>query len=149
MLHTQMLFRHIRDRAWLNVSLSLSLFLRLVVGAPVANSSSSSSVHSPGALFRCDITAESRRCHHMHSGVFLFACCALEQSLFHLHWFAVGTLEMSDRKVYCFYTHFSFQIFISQFWRGSVKWPMTLYGPSNSGFDCTTHPCFSGGFEHD
>uniref|UniRef100_A0AAQ4REZ0 Integrin subunit alpha 4 n=1 Tax=Gasterosteus aculeatus aculeatus TaxID=481459 RepID=A0AAQ4REZ0_GASAC len=32
----------------------------LVVGAPVANSSSSPSVQSPGALYRCNITAESR-----------------------------------------------------------------------------------------
>ncbi|XP_037645899.1 integrin alpha-4 isoform X1 [Sebastes umbrosus] len=41
----------------------------LVVGAPVANSSSSPSVRSPGAVFRCNITAESRRCHHMHADV--------------------------------------------------------------------------------
>uniref|UniRef100_A0A8C9WUL2 Integrin subunit alpha 4 n=1 Tax=Sander lucioperca TaxID=283035 RepID=A0A8C9WUL2_SANLU len=32
----------------------------LVVGAPVANSSSSPSVRSPGAIYRCSITAESR-----------------------------------------------------------------------------------------
>uniref|UniRef100_A0A671XYC4 Integrin subunit alpha 4 n=1 Tax=Sparus aurata TaxID=8175 RepID=A0A671XYC4_SPAAU len=41
----------------------------LVVGAPVANSSSIPSVRSPGAVFRCEITAEHRRCQHMHSGV--------------------------------------------------------------------------------
>ncbi|XP_036965569.1 integrin alpha-4 [Acanthopagrus latus] len=41
----------------------------LVVGAPVANSSSIPSVRSPGAVFRCEITAENRRCHHMHSDV--------------------------------------------------------------------------------
>ncbi|XP_069563018.1 integrin alpha-4 [Brachyistius frenatus] len=39
----------------------------LVVGAPVANSSSSPSVRSPGAVFRCNISAEPRRCHHMHA----------------------------------------------------------------------------------
>uniref|UniRef100_A0A3B4ZUC7 Integrin subunit alpha 4 n=1 Tax=Stegastes partitus TaxID=144197 RepID=A0A3B4ZUC7_9TELE len=33
----------------------------LVVGAPVANSSYSPSVHSPGAVYRCNITAEHRR----------------------------------------------------------------------------------------
>nr|XP_040057032.1 LOW QUALITY PROTEIN: integrin alpha-4 [Gasterosteus aculeatus aculeatus] len=41
----------------------------LVVGAPVANSSSSPSVQSPGALYRCNITAESRPCHPMHADV--------------------------------------------------------------------------------
>ncbi|XP_031725926.1 integrin alpha-4 [Anarrhichthys ocellatus] len=41
----------------------------LVVGAPVANSSSSPSVRSPGAIYRCNITAESRRCHPMHADV--------------------------------------------------------------------------------
>ncbi|KAM8856227.1 integrin alpha-4 isoform 2-T5 [Spinachia spinachia] len=41
----------------------------LVVGAPVANSSSSPSVQSPGALYRCNITAESRHCHPMHADV--------------------------------------------------------------------------------
>ncbi|XP_034416943.1 integrin alpha-4 isoform X2 [Cyclopterus lumpus] len=41
----------------------------LVVGAPVANSSSSPSVRSPGAVYRCNITAESRRCHPMHADV--------------------------------------------------------------------------------
>uniref|UniRef100_A0A671Y289 Integrin subunit alpha 4 n=1 Tax=Sparus aurata TaxID=8175 RepID=A0A671Y289_SPAAU len=41
----------------------------LVVGAPVANSSSIPSVRSPGAVFRCEITAEHRRCQHMHSDV--------------------------------------------------------------------------------
>ncbi|XP_045909625.1 integrin alpha-4 [Micropterus dolomieu] len=37
----------------------------LVVGAPVANSSSSPSVQSPGAVYQCNITAEPHRCHHM------------------------------------------------------------------------------------
>ncbi|XP_039673682.1 integrin alpha-4 isoform X2 [Perca fluviatilis] len=41
----------------------------LVVGAPVANSSSSPSVRSPGAIYRCSITAESRHCHPMHADV--------------------------------------------------------------------------------
>ncbi|KAK9538007.1 hypothetical protein VZT92_005570 [Zoarces viviparus] len=41
----------------------------LVVGAPVANSSSSPSVRSPGAVYRCNITAESRRCHPMHADI--------------------------------------------------------------------------------
>ncbi|KAM6955389.1 integrin alpha-4 isoform 2-T2 [Lycodopsis pacificus] len=41
----------------------------LVVGAPVANSSSSPSVRSPGAVYRCNITAVSRRCHPMHADV--------------------------------------------------------------------------------
>lgn len=41
----------------------------LVVGAPVANSSSSPLVQSPGAVYRCNITAESRHCHHMHADV--------------------------------------------------------------------------------
>ncbi|XP_041662836.1 integrin alpha-4 isoform X2 [Cheilinus undulatus] len=41
----------------------------LVVGAPEANSSSRPLVRSPGALYRCDITAEHRRCHHMHADV--------------------------------------------------------------------------------
>ncbi|TNN34822.1 Integrin alpha-4 [Liparis tanakae] len=40
----------------------------LVVGAPVANSSSSPSARSPGAVYRCNITAESRRCHPMPAG---------------------------------------------------------------------------------
>ncbi|XP_076602974.1 integrin alpha-4 [Chaetodon auriga] len=40
----------------------------LVVGAPIANSSSSPSVQSPGAVYRCDIT-EPRHCHHIHSDV--------------------------------------------------------------------------------
>ncbi|TNN03830.1 hypothetical protein fugu_000859 [Takifugu bimaculatus] len=39
----------------------------LVVGAPVANSSSSPSVDSPGAIYSCDISAEHRRCRQMHS----------------------------------------------------------------------------------
>ncbi|KAI3356102.1 hypothetical protein L3Q82_017363, partial [Scortum barcoo] len=39
----------------------------LVVGAPVANSSSHPSIRSPGAIYRCNITSESRRCHHMHA----------------------------------------------------------------------------------
>ncbi|XP_059198990.1 integrin alpha-4 [Centropristis striata] len=41
----------------------------LVVGAPVANSSSNTAVHSPGAVYRCNITAESRHCHSMHAEV--------------------------------------------------------------------------------
>ncbi|XP_028249714.1 integrin alpha-4 isoform X2 [Parambassis ranga] len=41
----------------------------LVVGAPVANSSSSLSSRSPGAIFRCNITSEHRRCHQMHADV--------------------------------------------------------------------------------
>nr|XP_019962620.1 PREDICTED: integrin alpha-4 [Paralichthys olivaceus] len=41
----------------------------LVVGAPVANSSSNPSVRSPGALFRCDVTGETQHCHHMHADV--------------------------------------------------------------------------------
>ncbi|XP_060909123.1 integrin alpha-4 [Labrus mixtus] len=41
----------------------------LVVGAPEANSTSRPSVQSPGALYRCDITAEHRRCHHMRADV--------------------------------------------------------------------------------
>lgn len=53
------------------LSPSVCLFLRLVVGAPVANSSSSPLVNSPGAIYRCDIAAEHRRCHQMQSGVFL------------------------------------------------------------------------------
>uniref|UniRef100_A0A674NKI0 Integrin subunit alpha 4 n=1 Tax=Takifugu rubripes TaxID=31033 RepID=A0A674NKI0_TAKRU len=40
----------------------------LVVGAPVANSSSSPLVDSPGAIYSCDISAEHRRCRQMHSG---------------------------------------------------------------------------------
>ncbi|XP_068592739.1 integrin alpha-4 isoform X2 [Cebidichthys violaceus] len=43
----------------------------LVVGAPVANSSSSPSVQSPGAVYRCNITAESRHCHPMHADVLM------------------------------------------------------------------------------
>ncbi|XP_058472422.1 integrin alpha-4 isoform X1 [Solea solea] len=41
----------------------------LVVGAPVANSSSNPSVRSPGAVFRCNITAESHHCHRMPADV--------------------------------------------------------------------------------
>ncbi|XP_042350304.1 integrin alpha-4 isoform X2 [Plectropomus leopardus] len=41
----------------------------LVVGAPVANSSSRPSVRSPGAIYRCNITAHSHRCHPMHADV--------------------------------------------------------------------------------
>ncbi|KAM9347864.1 integrin alpha-4 [Symphorus nematophorus] len=41
----------------------------LVVGAPVANVSSSPLVQSPGAVYRCDITAEPRKCHRMHADV--------------------------------------------------------------------------------
>ncbi|XP_029314915.1 integrin alpha-4 isoform X2 [Cottoperca gobio] len=41
----------------------------LVVGAPVANSSSDPSVRSPGAVYRCNITAESRHCETMHADV--------------------------------------------------------------------------------
>ncbi|XP_056280936.1 integrin alpha-4 isoform X2 [Pseudoliparis swirei] len=41
----------------------------LVVGAPVANSSSSPSARSPGAVYRCNVTAESRRCHPMPADV--------------------------------------------------------------------------------
>ncbi|KAM9709420.1 integrin alpha-4 [Menidia menidia] len=41
----------------------------LVVGAPVANVSSSPHVRSPGAVFRCNITSESRQCFHMPTGV--------------------------------------------------------------------------------
>ncbi|XP_072252673.1 integrin alpha-4 [Leuresthes tenuis] len=37
----------------------------LVVGAPVANVSSSPSVQSPGAVFRCDITTKPHDCHQM------------------------------------------------------------------------------------
>ncbi|XP_040913202.1 integrin alpha-4 isoform X2 [Toxotes jaculatrix] len=41
----------------------------LVVGAPEANSSFSPSVRSPGAVYRCNISAESRQCHPMHADV--------------------------------------------------------------------------------
>ncbi|XP_070771040.1 integrin alpha-4 [Enoplosus armatus] len=41
----------------------------LVVGAPVANSSFSPSVRSPGAVYRCNITAEPHHCHNMHADV--------------------------------------------------------------------------------
>ncbi|XP_022059328.2 integrin alpha-4 isoform X2 [Acanthochromis polyacanthus] len=41
----------------------------LVVGAPVANLSYSPSVESPGAVFRCNVTSEHRRCHHMRADV--------------------------------------------------------------------------------
>uniref|UniRef100_A0A4W6DHC5 Integrin subunit alpha 4 n=1 Tax=Lates calcarifer TaxID=8187 RepID=A0A4W6DHC5_LATCA len=46
----------------------------LVVGAPVANSSSNPLVQSPGVIYRCNISAESRHCHPMHAGVFLSVC---------------------------------------------------------------------------
>lgn len=39
----------------------------LVVGAPVANSSSRPLVQSPGAVYRCKISANSRKCQHMHA----------------------------------------------------------------------------------
>ncbi|XP_061735384.1 integrin alpha-4 isoform X2 [Nerophis ophidion] len=39
----------------------------LVVGAPVDNSSSSS--HSPGAVYRCSISTDDRRCQIMHADV--------------------------------------------------------------------------------
>eukprot|EP00064_Thunnus_orientalis_P017274 superscaffoldBa00003626_g17354 len=39
----------------------------LVVGAPVANSSSRPLVQSPGAVYRCKIGANSRKCQHMHA----------------------------------------------------------------------------------
>lgn len=55
-----------------SVCVSVCLFLRLVVGAPVANSSSSPLVDSPGAIYSCDISAEHRRCRQMHSGVFVY-----------------------------------------------------------------------------
>uniref|UniRef100_A0A3B4YHB7 Integrin subunit alpha 4 n=1 Tax=Seriola lalandi dorsalis TaxID=1841481 RepID=A0A3B4YHB7_SERLL len=42
----------------------------LVVGAPVENSTSNPSIQSPGAVYRCNITAESRHCHRMSAGVF-------------------------------------------------------------------------------
>ncbi|XP_053295420.1 integrin alpha-4 [Pleuronectes platessa] len=41
----------------------------LVVGAPVANSSSNPTVQSPGAIFRCNITSETQHCQHMHADV--------------------------------------------------------------------------------
>ncbi|XP_035532418.1 integrin alpha-4 [Morone saxatilis] len=41
----------------------------LVVGAPVANSSSNPSVRSPGAVYRCNISSGQRHCHSMHSDV--------------------------------------------------------------------------------
>ncbi|XP_008326427.1 integrin alpha-4 [Cynoglossus semilaevis] len=41
----------------------------LVVGAPVANTSSSHVLQSPGAVFRCNITAESHHCHPMPADV--------------------------------------------------------------------------------
>nr|XP_046259995.1 integrin alpha-4 [Scatophagus argus] len=41
----------------------------LVVGAPVANSSTSPLAQSPGAVYRCDVTAETHQCHPMHSNV--------------------------------------------------------------------------------
>uniref|UniRef100_A0A8D3CPW9 Integrin subunit alpha 4 n=1 Tax=Scophthalmus maximus TaxID=52904 RepID=A0A8D3CPW9_SCOMX len=41
----------------------------LVVGAPVANSSSNPSVRAPGAIFRCDITAESQHCQPIRANV--------------------------------------------------------------------------------
>ncbi|TKS67823.1 Integrin alpha-4 CD49 antigen-like family member D [Collichthys lucidus] len=41
----------------------------LVVGAPVAKSPHSLSAQSPGAIYRCNITAEHRHCHRMHSEV--------------------------------------------------------------------------------
>ncbi|GLD67058.1 integrin alpha-4, partial [Lates japonicus] len=43
------------------------LSVRLVVGAPVANSSFNPSVQSPGVIYRCNISAESRHCHPMHA----------------------------------------------------------------------------------
>lgn len=64
---TQMLFRHGTDRRiWYD---PLFLSLRLVVGAPVANTSSSHVLQSPGAVFRCNITAESHHCHPMPAGI--------------------------------------------------------------------------------
>ncbi|KAK5860942.1 hypothetical protein PBY51_022381 [Eleginops maclovinus] len=41
----------------------------LVVGAPVANSTSNPLVQSPGVLYSCDVTAESRHCHPMNADV--------------------------------------------------------------------------------
>ncbi|XP_033984671.1 integrin alpha-4 [Trematomus bernacchii] len=41
----------------------------LVVGAPVANSTSNPSVRSPGVVYRCNVTAESHHCHPMHADV--------------------------------------------------------------------------------
>ncbi|XP_023276644.1 integrin alpha-4 [Seriola lalandi dorsalis] len=41
----------------------------LVVGAPVENSTSNPSIQSPGAVYRCNITAESRHCHRMSADV--------------------------------------------------------------------------------
>ncbi|XP_041857597.1 integrin alpha-4 isoform X2 [Melanotaenia boesemani] len=41
----------------------------LVVGAPVANLSSRPSLRSPGAVFRCNITAEPHHCHPMPAEV--------------------------------------------------------------------------------
>ncbi|KAG8000941.1 Integrin alpha-4 [Nibea albiflora] len=41
----------------------------LMVGAPVAKSPHSLSAQSPGAIYRCNITSEHRRCHRMHSEV--------------------------------------------------------------------------------
>lgn len=41
----------------------------LVVGAPVANSTSSPSVRSPGAVYRCDISAQPGHCLPLHADV--------------------------------------------------------------------------------
>src|SRR4029434_1836939 len=52
-----------------SLSLSPSPFVRILVGAPRANSSYSSSVHSPGAVFKCRVHSNpERRCTEMDLG---------------------------------------------------------------------------------
>lgn len=52
------------------VSVVCGMYVRLVVGAPVSNSSNPS-VHSPGAIFRCNIQDQHKRCHQMDAGLSL------------------------------------------------------------------------------
>lgn len=83
----------------LSVSLCLALFLRLVVGAPVANSTSSPSVKSPGAIYRCGISTEHRRCHQMQSGVVLCVTDCVGPP----HWSQTG---LAERCLHMFRVYF-------------------------------------------
>uniref|UniRef100_A0AAX7U6T4 Integrin alpha-2 domain-containing protein n=1 Tax=Astatotilapia calliptera TaxID=8154 RepID=A0AAX7U6T4_ASTCA len=70
----------------------------LVVGAPVANTSSDHSV-SPGAVLRCSIAAAGpRKCHHMTAGVYVSWCgktCEAEQDH---QWMGVSLSRQPEKE---------------------------------------------------
>uniref|UniRef100_A0A3Q2CR47 Integrin alpha-2 domain-containing protein n=1 Tax=Cyprinodon variegatus TaxID=28743 RepID=A0A3Q2CR47_CYPVA len=69
----------------------------LVVGAPVANSSSSQ-VQSPGAVYRCSITAERRTCYPMPAGQYVTSCGKTCEAESDHQWLGVSLSRQSSEN---------------------------------------------------